>query len=559
MTKAAIYWHPDAYETTGKALMGRQSAGEGFMRGYIRHGSAERLALWNGLGKPVKELEPLLKRIEPTAKPVDWIPRNAYGEIGKIGVAYLPVPGLAQYAWGRRSMGDHRAFSLCGVTHTTATARVLAGLNDLALAPVQPWDALVCTSRAVVASLQVQSEMLDDYLKHRLGAQTIPRPQYAHIPLGVNTADFTPKPEDRARWRKDLGIEEDEIVVLYVGRFSVTSKMNPVPMALALEKAAVRSGKQIHWVMAGWADEKQLDHYKKWILDHCLNVSVHFVDGRVPETRFSIWAVGDIFLSLSDNIQETFGLTPVEAMAAGLPSIISDWDGYKDLLRHQTDGFRISSYTPAAGLARDLAFMHSQEWSSYDNYIGSVAQFAAVDIEETVQALCELMANPDLRARMGAAAQARARQMFDWKVIIPRYEALWAELNARRRAAPAEPAPARNGDGNPWMPDPLRMFASYPTEWLTATTMLAPANGMDWAEAQILMKTHVVRMATNLLPTSEDVEKIMAILVERRQITAGDLLARLEADRRPRLERGLVWMAKYGLLQILPRSNVISA
>ena len=61
------------------------------------------------------------------------------------------------------------------------------------------------------------------------------------------------------------------------------------------------------------------------------------VDGRPADTRFSIWSVADIFISFSDNIQETFGLTPVEAMAAGLPSVVTDWDGYRDTVRHGID------------------------------------------------------------------------------------------------------------------------------------------------------------------------------------------------------------------------------
>ena len=49
-------------------------------------------------------------------------------------------------------------------------------------------------------------------------------------------------------------------------------------------------------------------------------------------------------MSLSDNIQETFGLTPLEAMASGIPVIVSDWDGYRSTVRDNKDGFRISSY-----------------------------------------------------------------------------------------------------------------------------------------------------------------------------------------------------------------------
>lgn len=556
MTSAAIYWNPEAYDTSGKALMGRHSAGEGFVRGYIRHGVAERLTLWNVVNQNTAELEPLVRKLEPSEKPIDWIARGDQGGLRAAGVINLPVPGLARYAWGRR-LGDQRAYSLCGVTHTTVTARVLDAMNDMAIAPVQPWDALICTSRAVIASLKVQAEMLDEYLKERLGAQRAPRPQYVHIPLGINTADFEPKPEDRKRWREELAIDDDDIAVLYVGRFNLTSKMNPVPMAMALERAAAKSGKRVHWVLAGWADEGREAQFREAILAHCLHVTCHFIDGRPPENRFSIWAAGDIFLSLSDNVQETFGLTPVEAMAAGLPSVISDWDGYKDLVRHGVDGFRVSTFTPAAGLGRDLAYFHSMEWTQYDGFVGTISQFTAIDLNETVRALSDLMSNPDLRKRMGEAARARARSAFDWKAIIPRYEALWADLNARRRAAPAEPPRARNVEDNPWRPDPFRMFASYPTEWLTNTTMLAPPEGMSWEAAQALMALPVVRGAGSLLPQPAEVERVLAFLAERRQATVEEVLADVPAPRRPHLERGLVWMAKYGLLTILARSNVI--
>lgn len=33
---AAIYYHPEAYTTSGPKLMGRNAAGESFLRGFIR-------------------------------------------------------------------------------------------------------------------------------------------------------------------------------------------------------------------------------------------------------------------------------------------------------------------------------------------------------------------------------------------------------------------------------------------------------------------------------------------------------------------------------------------
>ena len=51
------------------------------------------------------------------------------------------------------------------------------------------------------------------------------------------------------------------------------------------------------------------------------------------------WAA-DLFVSLADNPQETFGITPLEAMAAELPCLVSDWDGYRDTVTNDV-GCRI--------------------------------------------------------------------------------------------------------------------------------------------------------------------------------------------------------------------------
>ncbi len=41
---AAIYYHPEAYNTSGPKLMGRNAAGESFLRGYLKHSQTD--AFW---------------------------------------------------------------------------------------------------------------------------------------------------------------------------------------------------------------------------------------------------------------------------------------------------------------------------------------------------------------------------------------------------------------------------------------------------------------------------------------------------------------------------------
>src|SRR3546814_3034291 len=82
----------------------------------------------------------------------------------------------------------------------------------------------------------------------------------------------------------------------------------------------------------------------------------------VCSSDLSSWAAADVFVSLSDNIQESFGITPVEAMAAGLPCIVSDWDGYRDTVVDGETGILVPTWVPPAGAGAGIA--RSEEHTS---------------------------------------------------------------------------------------------------------------------------------------------------------------------------------------------------
>mgnify|MGYP001333871824 CR=1 FL=1 len=110
---------------------------------------------------------------------------------------------------------------------------------------------------------------------------------------------------------------------------SFHAKANPAPMYQALEQAGRRT--PVVCIEAGVFPN---DLIRKGFLaaQKTLAPSVRFVwvDGNNEVSYRQAWQGADVFVSLSDNIQETFGLAPVEAMASGLPVVVSDWDGYKD-------------------------------------------------------------------------------------------------------------------------------------------------------------------------------------------------------------------------------------
>jgi glycosyltransferase involved in cell wall biosynthesis len=548
MSNATLYFHPDGYDTTGARLMGRHAAGESFLRGFLRHAEVDEFHMWNVTRQPNDQMQAIVDRIQPTPRPIRWHPGRA--SFGNVGVLNLPVPGIDEEAWARRPFGEH-SYAVCGITHTTATANVMRMMGDLMLAPLHDHDALICTSSAVRAAVETQIDGLREHLERLYGPRKRPEPMRVTIPLGVNAEDFTTSAAQRASLRAQLDIPEDAIVALYVGRFHVRAKMNPALMALAMERAAKQIGRPLYWVNSGWAEnDKEAQEYHSSTSALCPSVYYRAIDGRPADVRFAIWSVADFFISFSDNIQETFGLTPVEAMAAGLPCVVTDWDGYRDTVRDGDDGFRIPTFAPRPGDGRDLAYGFAHGGLPYDVYVGAASQFTAIDLRAAVQAITDLATNADLRRRQGAAARARAQAIFDWSAIIPQYQALWAEQDARRQAA--EPCP--KDPSNPYRPDPFKLFGAYPTHFLEPGMRVSVTPGLTWADAEAVFKSPLAGHSNFHRPTLQEAAQVFAWLSERDSAAVDDLASLVPSHRWPFVRRGLLWMARFGVLVLSPHA-----
>lgn len=547
--ETAIYFASEAFTTAGKArLMGRHAAGEGFLRALVLHGSAEVLNCYAATKRDAEAFSDLAKGWGG-GKPVRWIPHGQLGGLRAAGGLFLPGPDLAEMAWQRRRLGES-AFSLTGVTHTISSHKAMDAIADLLVAPVAPWDALVCTSRAVADAAQRLLAAEAAYLKERLGARQLPQPTLALIPLGADCEALAPREAERAAWRGRLGIGPEDVAFLFLGRLSYHAKANPMPMYLALEHAAKASGRRIHLIQAGWfANEPIEREFRRGAAELCPSVNAIFLDGREDEVRKSVWHAADVFISLSDNIQETFGLTPVEAMAASLPCVVSDWDGYRDTVRDGEEGFCIPTLAPPPGLGADIAARHADGLDSYDRYIGHASLFVGVDIAATKEACARLASDPDLRRRMGAAGSTRARAEFDWPVIVRRYEALWAELAARRKQAP-ETHPAPPGLAHPRRADPFWLFEGYPTQPVGPQCKLSLELEAVPERLRELGGNGLINFGMDLLPPWEELEEAMKRIAASPGITTQALLESFPATSQARLWRSLAWLAKLGLVKI---------
>jgi starch synthase len=391
-----------------------------------------------------------------------------------------------------------------------------------------------------------------DYLRLRLNA---PRPaaplQLPVIPLGVQCNDFTESPSSRATIRQRLGVSETDVLVLYAARLSFHAKAHPYPMYLALQQAAERTGARVHLLLAGWFNSPfQENVFREGAAELCPDVTLHVLDGREPGVWDQIWHAADIYTLLSDNIQESFGLSPVEAMAAGLPVVGSDWNGLKDTIAHNQTGFLVPTLAPPPGSGTFMSQAYDSGQMNYDQYVGATAQAVSVDVAAAAAAFTALIADSDLRRRIGAAARARALADYDWPRVISQYQALWSEL-AARRSIDAETAPLRPGrPGNPARSDPYRTFAAYPTRFLALTDRIAPMPGLRAAAKALADRPGVAPVRGVVLAKAE-----LDLLVDRMSACGAGVadIVKILPDQPPaRVLRTLTWLHKHGLITLAP-------
>ncbi len=549
---AAVLYAADGYTTEGRDIKGRHAAGEGFLRGLLRHGELERLTLHCQTREQARQCERLYEH-ELAGRPVEWIPAARPQALKEPGTLYVPDPSLARQAWARRRSAAQRDWSLCGVTHTIATQAAVGMIQDLFEAPLQRWDALVCTSRAVQGAVSKLLEAQQEYLRGRLGAREFVLPQLPLIPLGVDSSLYAESPARRDEWRRSLDAGENATVVLFFGRLSYHAKAHHAPLYLSLERAARRSGRPVVLVLAGWFAN---DAIRKTFADDaarlCPSVRVVFVDGRKGDVRHSIWQAADVFCSLSDNIQETFGLTPIEAMAAGLPLVVSDWNGYRETVRDGVDGFRIPTRSPAPETGKDLGYRFAQGIDNYDSYCAYSCQFVEVDIGACELAFTRLIQDAALRRRMGAAGREQARRVYDWSVVVAQYQALWAEL-AELRAQSEESAPrGDSGAGDPAHLDPFAIYAGYPTQPLgPALRVRLATTDAEGGLAQLFSaESSAPGRFKELVPGQPELLALLRLVEAQPGLSVGELARRLPLSKQASALRALLWLAKHGLLEL---------
>ena len=484
------------------------------------------------------------------------------GIAAQTGMLLSGQPYLSDLAWIRQQAGHGQAYSIVGSIFAFASPvhreKMLASL----LAPLQEWDALICTSPSLHAAVVANLDDWEDDLRQRLGLQRLTRPQLPMIPLGVDAERLAAQGGDaeaRRRFRQSHAIEDGDVMVFHLGRLSCFDKAFPQAMLRALQaaaqvSAAERPNLRLHFVMAGWFPLGQDDEtrYRDAARLCAPDVNVLILDGNDPDLVAECWAGADIFLLLSDTILETFGQAPLEAMAAGVPVVLSDWDGYRLIVRDGIDGFLIPTLGPGpVPQGSMLANLEALEILDWPFYMGSVAQHMAVHIGRTTEALLQLIRSPSLRTAMGTAGRRRAQEQFDWSRIVSQYLELFDHLSERRRhgAAAADALVARR-QRRPLRGDPFHDFAHFATATLDPQLMvrrvLTTPSGTDQPSVAL---DHFFQ---GLRGTGQENGALLDLLADGADHSVEQLLASFPESRRHQLWLSLVWLAKLGQIDWLP-------
>ena len=146
--------------------------------------------------------------------------------------------------------------------------------------------------------------------------------------VGIDSKQYLSDGKLRDEKRAELNIPLDAFVVISVGELN-ENKNNKVIIS-ALEKL---KNKNIHYILCGEGDKKEA--LKEMAESSGVSENVHFLGYRTDIK--ALYNASDCFVMPS--YREGLSRSAMEAMASGLPCILSDIRGNRDLIENGSGGF----------------------------------------------------------------------------------------------------------------------------------------------------------------------------------------------------------------------------
>jgi glycosyltransferase involved in cell wall biosynthesis len=379
------------------------------------------------------------------------------------------------------------------------------------------------TSRDAVITVSSAGEgALNTIFEQVRCTSTLAAPRLARIPLATTLVDG-PALEQRST-RRAWRVPEDAVVLACVGRFSETSKADLEPLVATVRDLAPRA--RVHLLCAGADAEGYADRVLAYARTCGIGDRITVLRDFPFAAKPQIYACADVFVSIADNTQETFGLALIEAMAAGLPVVASDWSGYRDIVVHGRTGFLVDTrWSEEAAQAVEIDYTVSRT----GDLAHQLARATVVSRDALMSYVSTLVLDPSLRRTLGDAGRQRVARCFTWDVVTPQYERLIADSLCR--AAPSTPPPG------------LRItdvFRGYPTGEL-------PRNG-----AIRLRANAAAQLPLAAALDGDPSGPTTRALLDRLQREGAVSLDSLTAASGPAVVRAAAWLVKRGICTLTP-------
>jgi glycosyltransferase involved in cell wall biosynthesis len=213
------------------------------------------------------------------------------------------------------------------------------------------------------------------------------------VPLGVNLAGFDALPPAE-RFHARFPETRNRRVVLFLSRLHFKKGLDLLIPAFARVAADDPS---LHLVIAG-PDDGMLDQCKAWARRDGIPDKVTFTGMLRGEDKLSAFAAASLFTLPS--YSENFGIAVVEAMAAGLPVVISD---------------------------------QVNIWREVQQ--GGGALVVRCDEHKLALALSTVLGDPAVAADMADKARETVRRRYRWESVAAALETMYAEAADKRAAA----------------------------------------------------------------------------------------------------------------------------
>ncbi|WP_179957718.1 glycosyltransferase [Exilibacterium tricleocarpae] len=202
---------------------------------------------------------------------------------------------------------------------------------------------------------------------------------------GIETEKY--RPNQSSRLRRQLQVADDALLVGSLGNIRSAKAYDVLIEAAA---RVVPDYPNLHFIVAGHQKEPLMSELNRQVVELGLADHIHFIGFYEDSADF----LGQLDYFVLCSSSEGFSISTIEAMATGLPVLVTRCGGPEEIVSHGENGWMVPPGDPAA----------------------------------LAQALAQLIADAGLSHKLGAAGLAHVRNTFDVQAMLNGYEAIYTRL-----------------------------------------------------------------------------------------------------------------------------------